>query len=292
MAMPRIDLKLKTPIVRTPRVMQVEGMFDVAEAAESIVELGMDVDLNEHPWSIGLITGPSGCGKSTIARELFGDCLIEGYEWDRDRAIVDGFGDLGVRDVTKALSSVGFSSPPAWLRPFHVLSNGERFRVNLARALCDPRELIAIDEFTSVVDRTVARIGSAAVAKQVRKTGKRLVAVSCHDDLVEWLQPDWVLEPHVGLVTWRSVQPRPAVEVEIVRCSHAAWPWFAPHHYLSQKLAPAAKCFLGLVEGRPAAFGALINFPHPHMKRTMRYSRQSRCLTFKAHRSAAPSRAG
>src|SRR5439155_19760773 len=48
------------------------------------------------------------------------------------------------------------------------------------------------DEFTSVVDRTVAQIGSAAVAKTIRRSGKQLVAASCHYDVIEWLQPDWI----------------------------------------------------------------------------------------------------
>lgn len=273
--MPSIDIKLETPIKRTARVMQIEGMFDVPEAANSVVELPkMDVDLDAKPWSIGLITGPSGCGKSTIAKHLFGDLLIEGYEWDPERAVADCFGDEGVNETVAALSSVGFSSPPAWLRPFHVLSNGEKFRVNLARALLDPRPRIAIDEFTSVVDRKVAQIGSYAVAKQVRKRpGQQLVAVTCHNDLVEWLQPDWVLEPHVGLMTWRSVQPRPAVEVEIVRCSHAAWPWFAPHHYLSASVHRAARLFVGTVKGEPVYCAAVLQYPHPHIKKAMRISR-------------------
>ena len=65
-----------------------------------------------------------------------------------------------------------------WLRPFHVLSNGEQFRATIARALAESakgRELVVIDEFTSVVDRTVAQIGSAAIAKTIRR---RHVALS------------------------------------------------------------------------------------------------------------------
>jgi len=252
-------------------------MYDIPSAAESVVEIRADVDLDARPWSIGLITGPSGCGKTSIARHLFGDALIEGYDWG-DGAVVTEFDEaLPIDNVIRALSSVGFSSPPAWLRPFRVLSNGERFRCNLARALVDPRPLVAIDEYTSVVHRKVAQIGSAAVAKHVRRSNRRFVAVSCHDDLVEWLQPDWILEPrpapHVGLVTWRSVQPRPRIELEIVRCEHAAWPWFAPHHYLTHELNKSAKCFMGLIDGAPSAFCGVMPFPHRYVKNTWRTSR-------------------
>jgi len=259
--MPRVDLDLSVEIERTPRVVQVEGIFDVPEAKRATVSMHFDAPFDQRPWQIGLIVGPSGSGKSSVARHLFGEALVEGYEWHPSRSVVDGFGDLPVRDVTAALSSVGFSSPPSWIKPYHVLSTGERFRATMARALVDTRELIVIDEFTSVVDRTVARIGSSAVAKAIRRTPtKRFVAVSCHDDIVEWLQPDWILEPHVGGFHWRSPQRRPAIELEIVRVHHSAWRIFAPHHYLSASLHKSAACFVALYEGIPVAFDAWLPF--------------------------------
>jgi ABC-type transport system involved in cytochrome c biogenesis ATPase subunit len=265
--MPRIDLSMFVDVKRTPRVTQLEGMFDVPRTERSVAEYHFDAPIEARDWQVGLITGPSGGGKSTIARHLFGDALVDEYAWEHDRAVVDSFGELGVREVSAALSAVGFSSPPGWLKPYRVLSNGEKFRCNMARALVDQRELVVVDEFTSVVDRTVARVGSNAIAKAVRRVpGKRFVAVSCHDDIAEWLQPDWVLEPHVGSFTWRELRRRPTVELEIVRCDYSAWRWFAPHHYLSASLHRATRCFVGLVEGKPAAFAGVLQMPHP--KRT------------------------
>jgi hypothetical protein len=164
--------------------------------------------------------------------------------------------------VTGALSSVGFSTPPAWLRPFACLSNGEQFRATLARALCDPRPLVVIDEFTSVVDRTVAQIGSAAVAKAVRRTpGRQFVAVTCHADVEEWLCPDWVVEMPAGTFTRRSLR-RPPIELEVARVGPEAWHLFKHHHYLDTSLHKAAKCFLALWRGRAVAFASVLHAPH------------------------------
>ncbi len=248
-------------VERSARVKQLEGMFDLAPTKQSQVSWQVSLPTFEKPWRIGLIHGPSGCGKSTIARELFGPHLVGGYEWSPTAAVVDGFPEnMSIKQITGLLSSVGFSSPPAWLRPFQCLSNGEQFRTTVARALADPQDLVVIDEFTSVVDRTVARIGSAAVAKTVRGLPtKKFVAVACHDDIVEWLQPDWTYEPHTGEFRWRSLQRRPAIEVEIYRCHRSAWGMFAHHHYLSGELSKAAECWLATVDGRAAVFSAVIN---------------------------------
>jgi ABC-type ATPase with predicted acetyltransferase domain len=131
---------------------------------------------------------------------------------------------MAIRDIIELINSVGFSSPPAWVRPFHVLSTGEQFRVSVARALAERlitgetpeggRGLVVLDEFTSVVDRTVAQIGCAAIARTLRREGEggrlpQLVAVTCHYDVEEWLQPDWTYSPVTNLFQWRSIGTRP-----------------------------------------------------------------------------------
>jgi GNAT superfamily N-acetyltransferase len=174
---------------------------------------------------------------------------------------------VSIKEITELLSGVGFSSPPAWLRPFTVLSTGQQFRVTLARLLADARARpaeqrgpVVVDEYTSVVDRTVARVGSAAVARVVRSQGLQLVAVSCHDDVIDWLQPDWIYQPVGNVFTWRCLQRRPALELEVGRCDRRAWALFAPHHYLSGALAQSAVCFLARWQDRPVAFSAWLPF--------------------------------
>jgi ABC-type ATPase involved in cell division/GNAT superfamily N-acetyltransferase len=261
--MPRIQIRRSCPIVETPRVKQMQGIFDVAPAARSEVAWDCDVTLPDA-WNVGLIVGPSGAGKSTAARELFGDRLVERWDWPADRCVLDGFpAELGIKDVTELLSSVGFSTPPAWLRPFHVLSTGEQFRVDLARTLAELPDLAVVDEFTSVVDRQVARVGAAAVAKAVRRRGRRFVAVSCHYDILDWLDPDWVFQPHTGALDRRCLRGRPTIELDIYPAGRSAWPLFEPHHYLSTKLHTAAHSFVALYEGRPVAFDSYLHFPHP-----------------------------
>jgi energy-coupling factor transporter ATP-binding protein EcfA2 len=253
---------VESPIRETPRVAQVRGLFDLPAEKTSRMEWNVQLPLHERDWNIGLITGPSGCGKSTVARHLWPDQIARQLAWPADGSVLDAFpADLSIKEVTALLCSVGFSSPPAWLRPFHVLSTGQQFRATLARLLAGERETaspVVMDEFTSVVDRTVARVGSAALAKTVRRRGQRFVAVTCHEDVEEWLQPDWVYHPAEGRFTWRLLQPRPAVALRIVRCQASAWALFREHHYLSHALSRAAVCFLATIDNQPAAFSAWI----------------------------------
>src|SRR5580704_17770323 len=208
--MPSVDCLRRVPIERTTRVKQLEGLFDVPPAQRSERRWRVSLPLEERDWNVGLIVGPSGCGKSTLARELFGDQPEP--TWPSDRAIVDAFpATLGIKEIVTLLSSVGFSSPPAWLRPYHALSTGEQFRVRIARALAESNDVCVVDEFTSVVDRTVARIGSAAIARTVRAAGKKFVAVTCHYDVIDWLDPDWIYDPAAERFTWRPLRGRPDI---------------------------------------------------------------------------------
>ncbi len=254
-------ITVESPIALSPRVAQVCGMFDLAIEQTSRVQWTVSLPLDERPWNIGLIAGPSGCGKSTIARHFWPRHVHRDFSWPRDAALLDGFpAALSIKDVTALLSAVGFSSPPAWLRPFHVLSTGQQFRVTLARLLAEAPELAVMDEYTSVVDRTVAQIGSAALAKVIRGRGQRFIAVTCHDDVEAWLQPDWVYRPAENAFTWRCLRRRPTITLDIVRCRTSTWRLFAAHHYLSHKLNPGAVCFLATWNERPVAFSAWLPF--------------------------------
>jgi ABC-type ATPase involved in cell division/GNAT superfamily N-acetyltransferase len=254
---------VESTVVETARVLQVRGIFDLPPEKTSRLEWTVRLPLQEKDWHIGLVVGPSGCGKSTIARALWPRETAEAaaLTWPHDRSLLDGFpAELPIKDVTALLSAVGFSSPPAWLRPFHVLSTGQQFRVTLARLLAAAAPLVVLDEYSSVVDRTVAQIGSAALAKTVRGRGQRFIAATCHEDVEAWLQPDWVYRPAESLFQWRCLQRCPRVALRVVRCQASAWPLFQHHHYLASNLNRSAVCFLASWRDRPVAFSAWLPF--------------------------------
>ena len=294
--MPEIDVTVTCPVHNSFRVEQVAGMFDVPIAERASERFQVEVPDLDGRWSTGLIVGPSGSGKTTVARRLFGDRLHRRRAWPQDRAVVDCLGDRPIKEITGLFTAVGFGSPPSWIKPYHVLSGGEQFRCDLARALAErspesrvrsreskgdlgiedlgisspesqspqiPKSpnpqipIVVFDEFTSVVDRTVARVASAAIAKGIRRgtIGCRFVAVTCHYDVTEWLEPDWVIDMATSQFDRRCLQ-RPPIELAIFRCHRRAWRMFARHHYLSRSLSPTARCFLALWQSVPVTFCA------------------------------------
>ncbi len=143
-------------------------------------------------WQIGAIVGRSGTGKTTIAKQLFPESYVHGFTYSAKTVLDDFPAGLTVSDITKALTAVGFASPPDWLKPYSCLSQGEKMRVDIARALLLDQKLVVFDEFTSVIDREIAKIASLAISKAIRKSVKQFIAVTCHQDILDWLEPDWV----------------------------------------------------------------------------------------------------
>ena len=191
--MPSFNIVKKVEPDNTFRVSSIVGAFDLD--IEHVNEhFSGNIDIEDRDWNVGLIVGGSGTGKSTIAKEIFKDNYIKGFEYKAKSVVDDMPKDKSIKDIEMAFTSVGFASPPSWLKPYDVLSNGEKMRVDLARSILEDRDVIVFDEFTSVVNREVAKTSSYAISKAVRKQNKKFVAVACHKDIIDWLEPDWIYD--------------------------------------------------------------------------------------------------
>lgn len=191
--MPCFDIIKNVEPNNTFRVASVVSNFDL-DLNHVHEHFKGNIDIENKEWNVGLIVGGSGTGKSTIAKEIFKDHYFSEFEYKAPSVIDDMPITKSVKDIEKAFTSVGFASPPSWLKPYSVLSNGEKMRVDLARHILEEKELIVFDEFTSVVNREVAKTSSYAISKAVKRLNKKFVAIACHKDIIEWLEPDWVFD--------------------------------------------------------------------------------------------------
>lgn len=248
----RIEIEYPGHSLKSYRTARVQSLFNVEDGGR--FSCSAELPIEDLDWSVGLVVGPSGSGKTSIGHRMFGNAAVLNNDWPSDRAIIDVIGaGRSFDEATSALVSVGLGSVPAWLRPYKVLSNGEQFRADLARTICDQPATVVIDEFTSVVDRQIARVGAASFAKAWRRTGGKAVALSCHHDIIPWLQPDWVFDTATGEFTGRYLQRRPAIELTIEQTDWRWWPRFEPHHYLKLPHMIASDCYVGFVDGEPVA---------------------------------------
>ena len=259
--MPRVKIDLQTAVGRSARVREVSRLFHVKPADARRVSWSADLPSTD---GVGLIVGPSGSGKTTLLRSLFGDQATKRLTWSAT-AVVDDFDDRhGMERIASVCQAVGFNTIPAWLRPYKVLSNGEQFRVSMARRLVDAQESgqVVVDEFTSVVDRQVAKIGAHAVQRYARRNGLRFVASTCHYDVIPWLQPDWIYDTGKRHYSAKPApSKRPSLDVAISPVPYKTWHLFSPFHYLTATLNPAARCYGLFVEGNIAAIAGLIFRP-------------------------------
>lgn len=203
-----VQIRHEVPAYESYAAERTRGLYNVDVEDGRRFELDVEVPVERDGWQIGVVVGPSGSGKTSIARALEGSGWVD---WDAGEIVEQEAPIIEVLNrhagsyakATAALAAVGLGSVPSWLRPYHVLSNGEQFRASMAALLIDTAGGAAdfyLDEFTSVLDRQVAKVGAGAFAKQWRRQpGRRVILITPHYDILEWVQPDWYIDTAEGL---------------------------------------------------------------------------------------------
>ncbi len=270
-----MKIELKHNILNDKYTEYIYDAFDIQNKENSNVTINANLERLPKEWNIGVVYGGSGSGKTTILKNFFKK-EMNTYSFDYNKSLISNFDWLEPQEATFLLSSMGLSSVPTWLRPFHTLSNGEQYRASLAYMVgkASTEEIILIDEYTSVVDRDVAKAMSNALQKYIKRTNKKIVLASCHFDIMEWLQPNWIYSPQKGrLEIAPSRRQRPEIKLQIFRCRYEAWNIFKQHHYLSEELNKAAKCFLMCYNEKPVSFMGILPMPSGTIKDAYRVSR-------------------
>lgn len=258
------EIKLVSEIVNDDYTQYVYDKFDIQDSSKTEVVVNYDfTPIKGKKWNIGVVYGSSGCGKTTILKSLG---KLTSVEFDREKALISNFDFMSPDDASRVLMSMGLSSVPTWLRPFSSLSNGEQYRAELAYKVARASEgdIILIDEYTSVVDRDVAKAMSFALQKYIRKTNKKIVLASCHYDIMEWLMPDWTCSPQKGGVLVEHdyrLRSRPNIELQVSRVESGAFDIFKKHHYLTENVNKSCRFLLFTWDEKPVGIVAVISQP-------------------------------
>ena len=261
-----IEIRLESPVFNTFRCQTAANSLDIDVNKKSVHELKINNINIPDNWNIGLVYGASGSGKTTMIKKLFGDNIFN-IDIDENLPIIEQLPeDMNYDECAAILGGIGLTSVPTWIRPLKTLSNGQRARAEAALLMTKSKDVVFIDEFTSVVDRTVAKAMSVCIYKFAKRYNKKVVLLSCHYDILEWLKPDWLIDCNKQeFFTPQSedffFKEREKLEFTIREVDKSTWRMFSKYHYLSEKLAGGKSHYFGLFCGKDQiGFQAFSNY--------------------------------
>ena len=230
---------------------KIKAKYDIKDHVETPVTIP---DLPDQ--GLVLIVGTSGSGKSTILRSLGHNQAVT---MSPCSTVIENFSSPERGE--ELLLAAGLRSIPTWFRPPSTLSNGERHRFEMAMAI--DQGIQCIDEFTSVVDRDTAKSLAYSVRKYFNGDSGVLYIASCHRDIIDWLDPDWVYDTDLQKLDNRRLLHRlgrrPPIALAIRGTGPEMWSYFSKHHYLDTRMSRSVHCYVGLIGDKPVAFHAAIH---------------------------------
>ena len=270
-----MEIVLKSNVNRDKYTDYIQEHFDLAVSDVAEVRIPNNLNLSKlgSEWNIGVICGASGSGKSTILHSL-GE--ITEVEFDNNKPLISNFEPMTPQEASSILCAMGLASVPTWIRPYSSLSNGERYRAEVAKRISSNRGgVILVDEYTSVVDRNVAKSMSNALQKYIRKEKKQIILATCHYDILEWLQPDWIYDLNKGgaLEKGDCLRQRPQISLSVYRVTYDTWNIFKKHHYMTEEMNKSASCFVFSWGKQLVAFVGVLPQPSGYFDKAVRGTR-------------------
>lgn len=194
-----IDARFTTRVERSARVLEVAEAFGIGlEEKEFVVFDQLSLDVRDG--DVVYITGQSGGGKSVLLRELQAQMAARGKSViNLDQVelqncpLIDQIGK-DTNDAIRLLGAAGISDAYLFVRKPSELSDGQRYRFRLAKAMEAGAQVWAADEFLAVLDRTSAKVIAFSLQKQARAAGVTLMVATTHTDMVEDLCPDLTID--------------------------------------------------------------------------------------------------
>lgn len=195
-----IDKRFSTRTERDQRVLEVAESFGIGlEEKEFIIFDNLELEVKQG--DIVYITGQSGSGKSLLLRELEAQMRAEGKKVvNLDEIVLDNTKPLisqigkNTNDAIRILSVAGLNDAYLFVRKPNELSDGQRYRFRLAKAIETGADVWVADEFMAVLDRTAAKVIAYSIQKTARRAGATVIVATTHPDMVKDLGPDLFIE--------------------------------------------------------------------------------------------------
>lgn len=194
-----IDIRFKTKVQRSPRVLEIAEAFGIGLEDKEFVVFDK-IDLEVKKGDVVYITGQSGGGKSVLLRELASQMAVRGQTVINlddikfaDKPLIDQIGTC-TDNAIQLLGVAGINDAYLYVRKPSELSDGQRYRLRLAKAIETGAEVWVADEFLAVLDRTSAKVIAYSLQKAARRAGATVIVATTHTDMISDLCPDLMIE--------------------------------------------------------------------------------------------------
>lgn len=199
----KVSRSFSTRVEKCDRVLEIAEAFGLGLSDKKFVLYdGLEMDIEQG--DIVYVTGQSGSGKSVLLRDIKEQLSAGGLHVGDladmpmlDTPLINQIGattDEGVR----LLNQAGLGDAYLYCRKPSELSDGQKYRFQLAKLIEAGAQVWVADEFAAVLDRQTAKIVAYNVSRAARKHGATLVVATTHTDLREYLGATLTVEKLYG----------------------------------------------------------------------------------------------
>ena len=197
-----INVAFKTRVNKTVRTLEIAESFGLGLDEKEWV-LYDNLELNIDQGDVVYVTGQSGSGKSVVLRELQKLMAAEGksvasidqFTFEDDKNVIDQIGKT-TSDALGLLSMAGLNDAYLFVRKPSEMSDGQKYRLKIAKLIESGADVWVADEFGAVLDRVTAQVVASNLQRAARKVGATVIVATTHEDLVNALRPSVQITQH------------------------------------------------------------------------------------------------
>lgn len=197
-----INVAFNTRVIKTIRTLEIAESFGLG-LDEKEWTLYDNLELDIARGDVVYVTGQSGSGKSVILRELqrlmakngLTVASIDDFVFQDDTNVIDQLGKT-TSDALGLLSMAGLNDAYLFVRKPSEMSDGQKYRLKIAKLIESGADVWVADEFGAVLDRVTAQVVASNLQRAARAAGATVIVATTHEDLKNALRPSVQITKH------------------------------------------------------------------------------------------------